>query len=125
MDVAGFFPYDYPNKQILFARLIDSKLKSVEYLDDIAVPEVWTIENNTFSRFNYLFASSPKIRSGSTFTLNNNIIEDIKSFDINKIKSDTNTKKCKEIWDKISKEITIILKKVNTVSFEENLVCLG
>ena len=41
------------DKQILFASLIDSKLKSVEYLDDIAVPEVWTIENNTFSDIDY------------------------------------------------------------------------
>ena len=54
LDAGEFFPNDYPNKRILFASLIDSKLKSVEYLDDIAVPEVWTIENNTFSRFNYL-----------------------------------------------------------------------
>ena len=53
LDVTGFFPYDYPNKRILFASLIDSKLKSVEYLDDIAVPEVWTIENNTFSDIDY------------------------------------------------------------------------
>jgi hypothetical protein len=37
----------------------------------------------------------------------NDNIEDIKSFDISHIKSITNTKKCKEIWDKISEEITI------------------
>jgi hypothetical protein len=37
----------------------------------------------------------------------NNIMKDLKSFDISKIKSITSTKKCKEIWDKISEEITI------------------
>ena len=44
-----FLPEDYPNKFILYARLVDSKLKSVEKLEDIAVPEIWTIENNEFS----------------------------------------------------------------------------
>ena len=53
LDVYEFFPNDYPNKRILYARLIDSKLKSVENLEDIAVPEVWNIENNEFSEIDF------------------------------------------------------------------------
>ena len=47
--VGDFFPEDYPNKRILYARLVNSKLKSVKKLEDIAVPEVWTIKRNIFS----------------------------------------------------------------------------
>ena len=53
LDEDEFFPEDYPNKRILYARLVDSKLKSVEKLEDIAVPEVWTIENNEFTDKDY------------------------------------------------------------------------
>ena len=45
LDAGEFFPEDYPNKRILYARLVGSKLKKVEELNNIAVPEVWTIDS--------------------------------------------------------------------------------
>ena len=45
LDAGEFFPEDYPSKRILYARLVDSKLKKVEKLNDIVVPEVWTIDS--------------------------------------------------------------------------------
>ena len=45
LDSGEFFPEDYPNKRILYARLVGSKLKKVEELNNIAVPEVWTIDS--------------------------------------------------------------------------------
>ena len=53
LEDGEFFPEDYPNKRIYYARLMDSKLKCVEKLKDIALPEVWTIENNEFSNIDY------------------------------------------------------------------------
>ena len=44
LDAGEFFPKNYPNKRLLFARLVGSKLKKVEKLNDIVVPEVWTID---------------------------------------------------------------------------------
>ena len=45
LDSGEFFPEDYPNKRILYTRLVGSKLKKVEELNNIAVPEVWTIDS--------------------------------------------------------------------------------
>ena len=53
LDDGEYLPKEYPNKRVLYVRLANTKLNNVEKLKDIAVPDVWSIEEGEFSDIDY------------------------------------------------------------------------